>query len=206
MRVLAGLGAASALLLQHGTDAPLGNVTMAKEVAKEEETSAGNNEQIPGGPMMGGPKPWQSQLHEEGTLLDPLYAKLTPECRTHYEAMHNGEKEDTANVKMGNKASQEECNKIGGKVCKTQAKLVGTKTTDGLNLDSSFDSNGDGCIPSACVGESDLAPLAEFMLQLANEMTESLNQDMDGSLDVDCSGVGGGKVHVDQTTAAAHAK
>ena len=37
MRVLAGLGAASALLLQHGTDAPLGNVTMAKE----EETSAG---------------------------------------------------------------------------------------------------------------------------------------------------------------------
>merc|ERR1719405_21527 len=175
MRVLAGLGAASALLLQHGTDAPM--------LTKEEETSAGNNEQIPGGPMMGGPKPWQSQLHEEGTLLDPLYAKLTPECRTHYEAMHNGEK-----------------------VCKTQAKLVGTKTTDGLNLDSSFDSNGDGCIPSACVGESDLAPLAEFMLQLANEMTESLNQDMDGSLDVDCSGVGGGKVHVDQTTAAAHAK
>merc|ERR1719486_1207775 len=161
MRVLAGLGAASALLLQHGTDAPLGNVTMTKE----EETSAGNNEQIPGGPMMGGPKPWQSQLHEEGTLLDPLYAKLTPECRTHYEAMHNGEKEDTANVK------------IGGKVCKTQAKLVGTKTTDGLNLDSSFDSSGDGCIPASCVGEADLAPLAEFMLKLANEMTESLNQD-----------------------------
>merc|ERR1719453_1402473 len=192
MRVLAGLGAASALLLQHGTDAPLGNVTMAKE----EETSAGNNEQIPGGPMMGGPKPWQSQLHEEGTLLDPLYKKLSPDCRTHYEAMHNGEKEDTANVKMGDK---EGCAKIGGKVCKTKAKLVGTKTTDGLNLDSSFDSSGEGCIPAACVGESDLAPLAEFMLKLADEMTESLNQEMDGSLDVDCSAVGGGKVHVDKT-------
>ena len=33
MRVLAGLGAASALLLQHGTDAPM--------LTKEEETSAG---------------------------------------------------------------------------------------------------------------------------------------------------------------------
>merc|ERR1719310_1270579 len=105
MRALAGFGVASALLLQHGTDAPLGNVSMA---------------------MQGGPKPWQSKLHEEGSLLDPLYEKLSPDCRTHYEAMHNGEKEDTAMVKMGDK---EGCAKIGGKVCKTEAKLTGTKTT-----------------------------------------------------------------------------
>merc|ERR1719191_1269901 len=187
MRALAGFGVASALLLQHGTEAP---VTMAKD----DEKSAG--EQMPGpGAMQGGPKPWQSKLHEEGSLLDPLYEKLSPDCRTHYEAMHNGEKEDTAMVKMGDK---EGCAKIGGKVCKTEAKLTGTKTTDGLNLDSSFDSRGDGCIPASCVGEHDLTPLAEFMLKLANEMTESLNQDMDGSLDVDCTAVGGGKVHVDR--------
>lgn len=167
---------------------------MAKEeVAKEEDKTAG--EQMPGpGAMQGGPKPWQSQLHEDG-FLNPLYEKLSPDCRKHYEAMHNGEEEDTANVKMGDK---EGCAKIGGKVCKTEAKLIGTKTTDGLDLDSNFDSRGDGCIPAACVGEKDLAPLAQFMLKLANEMTESLNQDMDGSLDVDCSGVGGGKVHVDR--------
>merc|ERR1719191_2592179 len=188
MRALAGFGVASALLLQHGTEAP---VTMAKD----DEKSAG--EQMPGpGAMQGGPKPWQSQLHEEGTLLDPLYEKLSPDCRTHYEAMHNGEKEDTANVKMGDK---EGCAKVEGKVCKTKAKLVGTKTTDGLSLDSSFDSSGEGCIPAACVGESDLMPLSEFMLKLANEMTESLNQDMNGSLDVDCSEVGGGKAHGDKT-------
>merc|ERR1719440_1139463 len=186
MRALAGFGVASALLLQHGTDAPLGNVSMAKEDGK----TAG--EQMPGpGAMQGGPKPWQSKLHEEGSLLDPLYEKLSPDCRTHYEAMHNGEKEDTAMVKMGDK---EGCAKIGGKVCKTEAKLIGTKTTDGLDLDSS----GDGCIPAACVDEKDLVPLAEFMLKLANEMTESLNQDMEGSLDVDCSEVGGGKIHVDR--------
>jgi hypothetical protein len=162
------------------------------ESGVEKESEAGGEG---GPPMMGGNQPWQSPLYEDGELLTPLYKDVSAECAAFYKEVHSGKREDLATVKIGDK---DNCAKLGGKVCKMKAAMSSQKTNDGLSLDSKFDSHGDGCIPAPCVGENDLKPLANFMLHLADEMTESLNQEMTGTLDVDCTESGGGKVHVGQ--------
>lgn len=87
-------------------------------------------------------------------------------------------------------ASEASCRKRHGGLCFTRAHVEEKASRGGRSMRSRVDVEGNGCLPSECMGQSDLQAWAHFMRGKAKEQMPGTGVSLE--LHVDCTESGGG--------------
>lgn len=142
-------------------------------------------------------KGYPVQVEVEEKIVEETEKKLSPECKTRFNAMMNGKGPKMSAFKEHNSPEGEKsCGKLEGSICATKAELSESMVhTDGRKLSQAVVVEGNSCVPRECTRQDDLSNFAEFMRMQTKEVIPG--EDILISLKVDCSASGGGSVFVD---------
>lgn len=135
--------------------------------------------------------------------LKKLTGDLSGKCREQFSKILNGKAAPIHTfAHAGENATEAKaaCSKLDGHLCMTHAFVSQQKEMSGRYITSTVNVKGDGCLPSNCMGNSDLAVLATFMQSKAKSSIPGMGVDV--QLNVDCSGSGGAVANVGSTPAA----
>lgn len=138
------------------------------------------------------------EMEVEQRMLDEMMQNFSTACGEQWQLMMDDNATESRLYTFGAQgaeATEDNCAKFNGKICRTEAKLSEQQDfSGGRRLTSEMSMEGPGCLPDKCLQKADLAILATLMMNKAASALDSEAHTM--SLAVDCTATGGDSVNI----------